>query len=68
MNIIRLFLLLFLIWMIWRFFNKKNVVKIQKKPVTSTMIACKYCGLHIPAEEAICVGDASFCCKEHSQL
>ncbi|MDM8565203.1 PP0621 family protein [Candidatus Halobeggiatoa sp. HSG11] len=72
MNIIRLFLFLLLIWIVWGFFKRKNkkALKIQEKPNVKqgTMISCKHCGLHIPIEESIQVGDANFCCKEHSQL
>ena len=73
MNIIRLLLFLLLIWIVWSFFKRKNALKIEQSTEQpdvkqGTMIACNYCGLHIPAEEAIRVGDVNFCCKEHSKL
>ncbi|MCK5877923.1 MAG: hypothetical protein KAG43_09825 [Candidatus Marithrix sp.] len=68
MNLIRLLLFVLLIWIVWGFFKRKNASKIHKKPKQISMVACKHCGLHIPVNEAIRVGNANFCCKEHSQL
>jgi len=73
MNIIRLFLFLFLIWIIWSFFKRKNsrrIQEIQEQPILKQgrMVSCKYCGLHIPTEEAIHIDNANFCCIEHSKL
>ncbi|MDM8569156.1 PP0621 family protein [Thiotrichales bacterium HSG1] len=70
MNLIRLLLILVLIWIVWSFFKRKNANKIKDKPNVKQipMVSCKYCGLHIPVNESIRVGNANFCCKEHSQL
>ena len=32
------------------------------------IVACAYCGVHVPSSEAINVGGRSYCSKEHSQL
>ena len=29
------------------------------------MIACAYCGVHLPREDALVDGDAAFCGREH---
>ena len=52
-----------------RFFSRsaKNIgAKQQQKIKTDNMVACQYCGLHIPKKEAIESGGAYYCCKEHA--
>ena len=42
---------------------------IQRKPSKiSKMVACDYCGIFIPGEDAIIYGDKIYCCKDHQNL
>jgi len=39
---------------------------IRRKPSkTSKIVACDYCGIFIPGENAILYGNKIYCCKEH---
>lgn len=29
------------------------------------MVACQRCGVHLPADQALTRGDASYCCRDH---
>ena len=71
---IRFALLLFAliaIWLILKFFvrTQKNLnsPKQQKKIKTDRMVACHYCGLHVPEKEAVIKGNYYYCCQEHSE-
>ena len=73
MGIRFIFLLLALaaIWLIIRFYWKTGrTIQQSKKPKlkSDNMVACHYCGLHIPSGEAIKVENHFFCCEEHRQL
>ena len=71
---IRFALLLFAliaIGLILKFFlrTQKNINR-QEKPKqikTDRMVACHYCGLHVPEKEAVIKGTHSYCCQEHSE-
>jgi uncharacterized protein len=32
------------------------------------MVACSYCGLHVPKDESIEVAGRTYCCAEHRRL
>ena len=32
------------------------------------MVACEYCGLHVPESETVRAEEAVFCCREHRRL
>ena len=73
MGIRLLFLLVALvaIWLIIRFYWKTaNKIEKQQQPriKTDSVVACDYCGLHIPEKEAIRSGDHFYCSQEHAQL
>ncbi len=47
---------------------KQHSQKPAKKQEKSTAIVkCEKCGVHIPKDEAITVGDQHYCCPEHSK-
>lgn len=73
MGIRFLFLLaaFFAIWLIIRFYLKtgKSIEKPQQPAIkTDSMVACDYCGLHIPEKEAIKSDSHFYCCQQHAQL
>lgn len=61
-----------LLWLVARTFNRDEQ-SVQRRFSTSTkekghMIRCTYCEIYIPTQEAIQIGNAYFCCKQHHQL
>jgi len=37
----------------------------EGKRTPQAMVSCSTCGLHLPREEALALGDRYFCCEEH---
>ena len=37
------------------------------KPVVTKMVACAYCGVHVPESEAIHAGNRHYCSTEHQK-
>lgn len=69
MGRILFFLLLAIaVYMLWRSMQRRD----KKPPSTGTgqrapqaMVSCATCGLHVPRQEALPLGDRFFCCEEH---
>lgn len=40
----------------------------RQSPKNQRMLACDYCGLHVPENEAIVDGSHSYCCAQHQKL
>lgn len=65
------FLLLALaIYLLWRSFQQRaDRAEPPREPgterVPQAMVACATCGLHLPRQEALLLGDRYFCCEEH---
>ena len=36
-----------------------------QQPAPQAMVSCATCGLHLPRQEALALGDRYFCCEEH---
>ncbi|MGZ8253401.1 MAG: PP0621 family protein [Burkholderiaceae bacterium] len=61
-------LLAVVIYMVWRSMQRRD-----KGPPSSgtelgtpqAMVSCATCGLHVPRQEALLLGDRFFCCEEH---
>lgn len=71
MSLIRLIVIALLVWIVYRMIRislEKRKIQPKSKPKIADMVACEYCGLHIPAEEAIQSNDRSYCCREHQKL
>ena len=65
--IVKLIILFIIIW-----FGVRIYLAIQAKKTKNTsvkrvqdMVSCETCGVHIPVDEAIKVGNEYFCSKEH---
>ena len=63
---------IFVLW-IWRWLGRgRRIVTKLKAPTTPTsrapaaMLACRFCGVHIPESEAIHSTEGVFCCQQHS--
>jgi uncharacterized protein len=64
------FLLLAMVaYIAWRFVQKRGRDRgaggQEQQQVPQTMVSCATCGLHLPRQEALPLGDRYFCCEEH---
>ena len=71
--IFRLLLLLLLIWfLIWlikkQFFQGQSGPPATKQDNAEDMIACAYCGTHVPKSMAITHHGKNFCCQDHADI
>jgi uncharacterized protein len=56
--------------LLWLIFGGRKRTARQRRPRApgagpQQMIACAYCGVHLPRDEAVVDGDAAFCGSEH---
>jgi len=65
MKIIFLSIAVLLVW--WIFRTLRSGSSPAPKPQVKNMVACEYCGLHIPEDEAFHQNDHTYCSKEHAQ-
>lgn len=66
--ILRLILILLVLWGAYKII--KLVRNMNRKPVenktrTGLMVACDYCGTHVPGENAIRTASGVYCSTEH---
>jgi uncharacterized protein len=67
------FLLVFLVVLVlaWRWRTWRESVQLQKgrqpptPPAAAPMVACRQCGVHIPANEAVTGAQGTYCCVAH---
>jgi len=70
----RLFLILVLLAVslyavkFWLNSRAKPNSRLPKQTTHQKIVSCKHCGLHVPAQEAITIGDNTFCTLEHAKL
>lgn len=69
MGLIRLVIIVFIGWLLFRLFRRWQN-RIPTKPPGSgekidTMVKCAHCGVHIPRQNAIENNEKFFCCEEH---
>ncbi len=70
MGRIAFFLLLAaVVYMVWRSVQRRGrdrgVTGQEQQRVPQAMVSCAKCGLHLPRQEALPLGDRYFCCEEH---
>lgn len=76
---LRSLLVIILIIIIWRLgqawykrFVKNQQPKNQSSPLTQikseTMLRCDYCGVYLPAHEAVREGNKVYCCHAHKRM
>ena len=62
-------LLAIVIYVVWRSFQRRGASRPStgREPprVPQAMVSCATCGLHVPRQEALLLGDRYFCCEEH---
>lgn len=69
MGLIRLIIIVFLGWLLFRLFRHWQN-RISSKPTSpgekiDTMVKCAQCGVHVPQKSAIEANGHFFCCEEH---
>jgi uncharacterized protein len=68
MGRILFFLLLALaVYLLWRSLQRRDTPPRPPSPERSpqAMVSCATCGLHVPRQEALALGERYFCCEEH---
>lgn len=55
-------------YVVWRSMQRRGSDRRASRPeqqVPQAMVSCATCGLHVPRQEALLLGDRYFCCEEH---
>ena len=52
----------------WLNSRAKPTSRLTKRTNSQKIVSCKHCGLHVPAQEAVTIGDNTFCSLEHAKL
>jgi uncharacterized protein len=59
-------LLAIAVYLIWRSLQRRDGgPRPDVERVPQAMVSCATCGLHVPRQEALLLGDRYFCCEEH---
>ena len=67
-QLIRLIIILFGLWLVLRIIKRALASRENnpsRKPSITSMVACAYCGLHLPESDAIQKDGKHYCCEEH---
>ncbi|WP_027995416.1 PP0621 family protein [Simplicispira psychrophila] len=70
MKYLVLFLVLALVYAVWRSQNRPSAPPPRARPplpAPQDMVACQRCGLHLPRSEAVGSGQRHYCCAEHQR-
>ena len=51
----------------WLNSRANSTNRLPKQAKSQKIVSCKQCGLHVPAQEAIIIGDNTFCSLEHAK-
>ncbi|MBE0509097.1 MAG: hypothetical protein K0A95_06280 [Chromatiales bacterium] len=73
MNLIRVLIIALLVWLAYRairgMLSKPRPGKARRPESLSTdMVRCQHCGIHIPKHEALPRGEHYYCSPEHRDL
>jgi uncharacterized protein len=62
-------LLAAVIYLLWRSLRRRDSApppaKAGDERSPQAMVSCATCGLHVPRQEALMLGERFFCCEEH---
>ena len=62
-------LLAIVVYMAWRAMQRRggdrSAAGQEQQQTPQAMVSCATCGLHLPRQEALALGDRYFCCEEH---
>lgn len=67
MKYLLLFVLLVVVWSIWK--KRNDTAKpddLNQNPLApENMLLCAYCGVHLPESDSVLDGERVFCCAAH---
>jgi len=66
--ILRLILILLVLWAAYKIIKlvqNMNRKSVAEKTEANLMVACDYCGTHVPTKNAIRTGSGVYCSTEH---
>ena len=71
--IFRLLLLFLVVWFLFWLIRKQLTNKSAEKPQLKSdqsedMVACDYCGTHVPRSLIVHADSKHYCCQEHADL
>jgi uncharacterized protein len=60
-------LLALAVYLFWRSVQRRGAARPSsgKEQTPQVMVSCATCGLHVPRQEALLLGERYFCCEEH---
>jgi uncharacterized protein len=62
-------LLAIVVYVAWRAMQRRggdrSAAAREQQQTPPAMVSCATCGLHLPRQEALALGDRYFCCEEH---
>ena len=62
-------LLAIVVYLAWRALQRRGSDRSstgqEQQRTPQAMVSCATCGLHLPRQEALALGDRYFCCEEH---
>jgi uncharacterized protein len=76
-SILLILFIWFLLWFGRRYLqslkqNKYNKQNMKQETATrepsKAMVRCKYCGVYLPEEEALSLGENRYCCEAHQKI
>jgi uncharacterized protein len=68
-QLLRIIIILIGVWLVLKILKRalahRQTPPPDQPPSIAKMVACAYCGVHVPETEAIRDGDKRYCCEEH---
>lgn len=64
---VRIVIIVLVLWVLIRIARSLLRARDENRRVEHALTRCDYCGLHVPAEEAVHDGDRSYCSEAHRQ-
>lgn len=60
-------LLALAVYLFWRSVQRRGAARPPSgnEQTPQAMVSCATCGLHVPRQEALLLGERYFCCEEH---
>lgn len=71
MGLFRVILLGVIVWLVYGFYKRfrQNALEHQKDRIQEKeqekVVQCRTCGVYVPEQEAVKVGDVTYCSEEH---
>jgi len=64
---VRIVIIVLVLWVLIRIARALLRARDENRKVEQALTRCDYCGLHVPADEAVRDGDRSYCSDAHRQ-